>query len=470
MHGQQRKQVQPSGSWLDVAVLADVHRAVRKQAANTTIVSCVQHARLGGIVKGFGCFHSPNIFEVIESRVETPYTAALAHAHCFHRHEEQFLQTQTSRFNLTLNITREIVASLVPVHKTEPAGEEMENAKIIGAVTSVRTAENYNGDVYSRFVSKGCRYQHHDVAHGFQIRMPSFSASGLAKGWAGVLCNRVPSPESSCSELPIALSVVNTDLVHSDVSARVIFSIVCRIRLLLVFSTLRSVSERFGACCRGSTDGDTGSLQVRAEMAPHAPPYAPYPMSRRAFVQYQIYKGKSALSVKAIHPTFRELQDGNIVLEKQGSLLLEFSQAVSGRPGERKYDWANKLAFALSPAEMGGLLHDLDSAVGQRGPIEFIHDPNIGTQDGGLVFKTLRISEFKEPTKDMYFALEMREKNKAPINIGIAITYGELMVFKESVRFLLSYLMGWHGFVDPSRAEVAPGMVSGMMEDEKIPF
>lgn len=60
---------------------------------------------------------------------------------------------------------------------------------------------------------------------------------------------------------------------------------------------------------------------------------------RRAFVQYQVYKGKAAMALGPIRPTWRRLKDGGMAVDRQGTMLLEFAPAA----GERIYDWNKKL-------------------------------------------------------------------------------------------------------------------------------
>ncbi len=61
--------------------------------------------------------------------------------------------------------------------------------------------------------------------------------------------------------------------------------------------------------------------------------------------------------------------------QRAGTLLLELAQANFGTgtaPGERSYNWANKLTFALSAGELGSIV------AGRPIPFDTLHDPGKG--------------------------------------------------------------------------------------------
>lgn len=92
----------------------------------------------------------------------------------------------------------------------------------------------------------------------------------------------------------------------------------------------------------------------------------------RNTVRYNVYKGKSALNIKPIPPTFAPPSPkGYRTIEREGTLFLEVAPAGS-QP--REYDWSRKITFALSATECGELLanHDFSQTV------EFMHDPGAG--------------------------------------------------------------------------------------------
>jgi hypothetical protein len=92
------------------------------------------------------------------------------------------------------------------------------------------------------------------------------------------------------------------------------------------------------------------------------------------FTSYTVYKGKAALSIKPIAPTFQAVGN-NQKLAREGSLLLEFAPAGGNgmATNQREYDWSKKQFFALNLAEMGDLI-SFDKTKG----FELFHDPNLG--------------------------------------------------------------------------------------------
>jgi hypothetical protein len=90
--------------------------------------------------------------------------------------------------------------------------------------------------------------------------------------------------------------------------------------------------------------------------------------SSRCYTSYDIFKGKSALNVKVITPTFTQSSSGGpLALKKAGALLLECAPGAA-----RSYDWSKKLAMALSVTEMAEIL----AFTAEAGSLEFVHDPN----------------------------------------------------------------------------------------------
>jgi hypothetical protein len=81
----------------------------------------------------------------------------------------------------------------------------------------------------------------------------------------------------------------------------------------------------------------------------------------RTFAAYVVYKGKGAVALKPIPPTFSATvskQTGSVTnqfrtVAREGTLLFEFAP-----PGlaVRQYNWEKKSSFALNPTECGELL------------------------------------------------------------------------------------------------------------------
>jgi hypothetical protein len=91
----------------------------------------------------------------------------------------------------------------------------------------------------------------------------------------------------------------------------------------------------------------------------------------RTFAHYGIYKGKGAINVKPIAPTFKIGEKSQIV-EREGSMLFEFAPAGTG---PRDYDWSKKSLFSLSATECAEIVR-----LKETGTIEFTHDPHAGSK------------------------------------------------------------------------------------------
>ena len=94
---------------------------------------------------------------------------------------------------------------------------------------------------------------------------------------------------------------------------------------------------------------------------------------------YEIYKRGGALQLKPIVPKFQQSASGTHVLQRKGVLLLEMAAAT----GTRQYDWANKVAFALSVTEMADLFLVPGSLQGKG--VNMLHDPGMQKGNQGEV-------------------------------------------------------------------------------------
>ena len=94
--------------------------------------------------------------------------------------------------------------------------------------------------------------------------------------------------------------------------------------------------------------------------------------STRTFVGYSVYKGKAAMVVKPVAPTFNVLPHKNRVLSKDGGMLIE----IAPISGVREYDWTKKATFLLDPSECGEILcfHEMKAAT----EVSFLHDTFMG--------------------------------------------------------------------------------------------
>ncbi|XP_050214083.1 single-stranded DNA-binding protein WHY2, mitochondrial [Mercurialis annua] len=155
---------------------------------------------------------------------------------------------------------------------------------------------------------------------------------------------------------------------------------------------------------------------------------------QRVFAPFSIYKGKAALSVQPVLPTFSRLNSGDLKVERYGSIMLTFLPAM----GERKYDYEKKQKFALSATEVGSLL-----SLGPKDSFECFHDPGMLSSNAGQVRKSLSFKP--HPEGGGYFVSLTVVNNALGTNerLNIPVTAGEIAVLKTACSFALPHLMGW---------------------------
>ena len=107
----------------------------------------------------------------------------------------------------------------------------------------------------------------------------------------------------------------------------------------------------------------------------------------RVFTAYSVYKGKAALSMKPIPPTFTT-SDTSLILKRPGAMLIELAPAL----GPKVYDWKNKVLFSLDVSECGQFLEKVSQSEG----MELLHDPHVGGELAGQVIKKLRLQPMQD--------------------------------------------------------------------------
>eukprot|EP00897_Mesotaenium_endlicherianum_P003308 jgi/Mesen1/3004/ME000177S02283 len=179
----------------------------------------------------------------------------------------------------------------------------------------------------------------------------------------------------------------------------------------LKVSAVASDVRSYGA---SATNGDNGQGQGQGQ---------------RVFTNYTIYKGKGAVNVVPIKPTFEKRDGGGIVLAKEGAILFEFAASI----GTRVYDWKKKQMIALRATEVGSLI-----ALNPDERVEFFHDPNMGRSGEGKVSKSLKVEPM--PKLDgYYFNLRTRlapisSSNEVAMGVVFLLGYAGI-VFEESLAF-----------------------------------
>lgn len=153
----------------------------------------------------------------------------------------------------------------------------------------------------------------------------------------------------------------------------------------------------------------------------------------KTFASYSVYKGKAALCVKPIPPTFQNVSKTSRTISREGSIFLEFAPAGNG---PREYNWAAKSIFSLDATECGALLI-FDPSKGA----EFTHDPKMGTPEAGQVMKRLALAASPDG-KGVFFRLTATDKEKGKTDTSVLLTWAELEVIKSIVRYSIPFMLG----------------------------
>ncbi|XWS22009.1 hypothetical protein CRYUN_Cryun30bG0106900 [Craigia yunnanensis] len=180
----------------------------------------------------------------------------------------------------------------------------------------------------------------------------------------------------------------------------------------------------------------------------------------RVFAPYTVYKGKAALSVSPLLPTFCKIDSGSASLkvDRSGSMMLTFWPAV----GERKYDWEKRQKFALSPTEVGSLI-----SMGVQDVSEFFHDPSMKSSNAGQVSKKLYIKALDGGNGYMISLTVTNNILKSIERFNIPVTTAEFAVLKTACSFALPHIIGWDWLINQSRKgiEGSPSKVNPQLLD-----
>ncbi|KAJ7294113.1 hypothetical protein O6H91_20G027300 [Diphasiastrum complanatum] len=173
-------------------------------------------------------------------------------------------------------------------------------------------------------------------------------------------------------------------------------------------------------------------------------PPAPGNQARKIFVDFAVYKGKSAMKMRPSKPLFKLLDNGGAAILKEGTVFMEIAPATS----QRIYDWNKKQIFALSVTELGTLIN-----LAPDGGCEFFHDPNMGKSDAGMIRKVFKV----EPMTDRsgyFFNLNVSNKvDQFEGRLGVPISKSEFAVMRSTINYIIPHLLGWHVFVDPLKLD-----------------
>lgn len=140
---------------------------------------------------------------------------------------------------------------------------------------------------------------------------------------------------------------------------------------------------------------------------------------------YKIYKKNAAAQFVTIKP---RIDDGKIT--KEGAILLEVAKSI----GEKKFDWQNKISFAIGIQDLKQLFENVEN------PPRLIHQTPNSTLTKSLEF---------QPGQGRYegtFMLKLAQKNSSNNEsnmVAVPLSSGEKdMLFRMMDKYSL-YMLGW---------------------------
>ncbi|CAD5179745.1 unnamed protein product [Musa acuminata subsp. malaccensis] len=205
----------------------------------------------------------------------------------------------------------------------------------------------------------------------------------------------------------------------------------------------------------------SGCLSNLTDKCIDLPPFSPTGSSSvRRKAEYALYKGKAALSVSPVLPTFREVDSGVSRVYKKGCVILTFWPAV----GVRKYDWQKKQAFALSPTEVGSLI-----GLGPAESCEFFHDPSMKSSLEGQVKKSLSISPMKDKTGILLNFSVVNNIQKTNERFSVPVTKAEFTAIRTVLSYVLPHIMGWTQAASPQPPSTATHTPKEQIEERPDP-
>lgn len=146
-----------------------------------------------------------------------------------------------------------------------------------------------------------------------------------------------------------------------------------------------------------------------------------------------MYKGKGALSVKIIKPSWERIPTGSgIRVSREGTVLLEFANGF----GDRNYAWDKKGTIGLSAFECGELLE----AVEAREEQTYFHDPSMGGRSQGAISKSLKVTPAPQQGS-WFFSLAIRGPSQA--QYSVPVSRGEMRVIREILSFSVPRILGY---------------------------
>jgi hypothetical protein len=147
---------------------------------------------------------------------------------------------------------------------------------------------------------------------------------------------------------------------------------------------------------------------------------------------YAVYKGVSGKYGCFQFKLATAYDNPNRPDRMEGGVFIEAAQAV----GPNKYDWDNKIVFALSASDIGKILND-----GLRnGDVSIFHDPGAKSRRANITKKSLKIT--KGNKGGFFWALREETAGREKI-VSIPVSNDEATIIAELLKAAIPKILGW---------------------------
>ncbi len=176
-------------------------------------------------------------------------------------------------------------------------------------------------------------------------------------------------------------------------------------------------------------------FQLPKQSIPKINRYALPGVDGKKFSSYVIYKGKAAVSLKLIPPTWSPTGTGKgSTVSREGGVFFEFAPTS----GVREYDWTKKITFMMDCTECGDLIAKVNDG------IEFLHDPNAQGEKAGIVTKKLKWAP-QPDKKGLFLTLTVNDKSETvatSTSLSVPVSWGEFVVVDTIMKFGIPKFIG----------------------------
>lgn len=156
-----------------------------------------------------------------------------------------------------------------------------------------------------------------------------------------------------------------------------------------------------------------------------------YEMDPSKPLAYPIYKGVTG-KFGAVRFEFIPPFSSAKRKKKDGAILVTASNAID----KNKYDWDNKIVFALSVTDVGTFLAGI-----KQGSVKLYHDPGMKSETQGQTTKSLEVS--KAEGKDSYWFSLREKQGETQKQVGLPISIQEMLILDNLMRAALPKLLNW---------------------------